>query len=123
MQFGGGVLSHGRRPRRSGRRGDPDEFLDPGLFLHEVGQADTLQELVHPVAERAPDRTDAALGAVATAFVVHLVRVAVDLEDLVIAGGHHIVDGDRFGGAGQEVPAAGAAEELNLLQVQIAGRA
>src|SRR5437763_13497550 len=38
------------------RRRDPDQLLYLELLLHQVGEADTLQQLVHPLLEGMPDQ-------------------------------------------------------------------
>src|SRR5690606_19653643 len=89
------------------------QLLDLLFGTHQVCQRDAAKESVDASLQLGPDRTDAARTARVAALGIDAVMVAVDLEGLVLARGHHVVDGHRRSVARQEVATLRAAYRLH----------
>src|SRR5262249_19875667 len=89
------------------------QFLHLKLLLHQVREGNARQQLVHPLLEGMPYRPDAAERPRATSLGIDRMRVAVDLEGLVLGRGHDVTDGNGGGFLRKEIPALGAADAFH----------
>jgi hypothetical protein len=89
--------------RHSTCGGYPNQLLDFSFLAQQVGQGDARQQLIDALLEGLPDRPDAAGADGTTSSRFDRVRLAIDLECLMLGSRHHITNRDGFRQASQEI--------------------